>query len=82
MIRTKGIIFCFFNILFFIQALIADGFLTGTLVKTTTGFLPIEQLQVNGAVLCFDLVNAYIARPIIYITTGALCTRLYRWYMP
>ena len=47
----------------------AEGFLTGTLVKTKNSFLPIEQLQINDEVVCFDLVNSYTIRPILYITT-------------
>jgi hypothetical protein len=69
MTRTR-MIFCLFTTLFFLQPLVADGFLAGTLVKTPTGFLPIEQLRLNDEVFCFDLANTYTTRPIIHITTG------------
>lgn len=45
----------------------SEGFVAGTLVKTSTGYTPIEQLCVGDLVICFDGNNNCVERPIINV---------------
>lgn len=49
LIYFLGLIFSFTN-----TQLHAEGFLAGTLVKTSTGYVPIEQIKKNDLVLSYD----------------------------
>src|SRR4029077_12074962 len=45
-----------------------DGFSAGTLIKTSAGYVAIEQLQSGDLVFCFDeLKQVAVTRPIIHI---------------
>ncbi|MGC2310016.1 MAG: polymorphic toxin-type HINT domain-containing protein [Candidatus Babeliaceae bacterium] len=57
----------FLGYLFLISSLYAEGFRAGTLIKTINGYTPIEHLQVNDTVLCFDNNNRLVERPITHI---------------
>jgi len=50
------------------SSLFGEGFLPGTLVKTPTTSIPIEQLQVDEKVICYDFDGHCIERPITNIT--------------
>lgn len=43
-----------FILLFFNQILFGEGFIAGTLVKTTNGYIGIDQLKENDTVLSLD----------------------------
>ena len=54
------------NIFVFLCAmqLAADGFVAGTLVKTSTGYMPIEQVLVGDTIVCTDFSGAQVERSV------------------
>lgn len=52
-----------------------DGFIAGTLVTTSTGTLPIEELEIGDTVICSDNKNNLYERTIVAIKHHA-CTEL------
>ena len=45
----------------------AEGFISGTLVKTSNGYVPIEQIQVNDHVICYDSKGTLWNQLITYV---------------
>lgn len=45
----------------------AHGFAAGTLVKSPTGYIPIEQIKPGEEVICFDLQNQCVTRKVTHI---------------
>src|SRR5579872_4836597 len=45
----------------------AEGFIAGTLVKTLTGYVPIEDIRINDYVLCYDSHNNVVEKPVLHI---------------
>src|SRR5690606_20315106 len=72
----KRFAFYFMILLSCIQSCTA-GFIAGTLVKTPNGHIPIEQLEVNDLIICYDYQNSFTTRSISHIkkqtTTAYLC---------
>jgi hypothetical protein len=58
----KVILLC---LLFFPLTSVAEGFTAGTLVLTSIGYVPIEDIQVNDEVICLDACGQ--------LTTGCFC---------
>jgi hypothetical protein len=46
----------------------AEGFLAGTLIKTKTGYIAIEQLEKDDLVLCYDGKGNYVEKPVTAVT--------------
>jgi hypothetical protein len=62
------ILFVSFVYIVSVIPLFAEGFLGGTLIETPTGYVPIEQLQINDRVICYDFNNNnFKEQPIIAI---------------
>lgn len=43
-----------------------EGFIAGTLVKTPTGYTPIEELKIGDTVICFDLKGSCLEKKVTY----------------
>jgi hypothetical protein len=56
-----------FFLIFYATSLIA-GFLGGTLVETPNGSIPIEQLQNNDHVQCYNVYKVIVDQPIVCVT--------------
>jgi len=46
-----------FLCLLFNQIIVAEGFVSGTMVKTPTGYIPIDQLKENDDIISYDFEN-------------------------
>ncbi|MGE0010126.1 MAG: Hint domain-containing protein [Candidatus Babeliales bacterium] len=75
---SHKISFVFAYIVFLKFACLQAGFVEGTLVKTLHGFIPIEALQINDEVYCFDeSTNEFALRTIIEITCHEVSTLIH-----
>jgi hypothetical protein len=63
----KKLLLIFF--LFFAGLIFSEGFIAGTLVKTSHGYTAIENLSVGDFVVCFDDDMHCVERPITHIAS-------------
>ena len=49
------------------QILFGEGFVVGTLVKTASGYTPIEQLTRGDSVICYDFESQCVERPVLQV---------------
>ena len=53
---------------------IAEGFTAGTLVLTSTGYVSIEDIQINDEVVCFDACGRLTKRPVVFVAQKKVST--------
>src|SRR5437868_14251928 len=67
----KVILLC---LLFFPLMSITEGFTAGTLVLTSTGYVPIENVRINDEVICLDACGQLTTRPVVFVAQKEVST--------